>query len=303
MMTISFVSFSQKKTNGTIYMDHPAINVVNELTNAMVAGDEKKVSNLLTDDFKSYDGTSTKTNDKGADKKEFLEMVKAWHDQLDYYSITPWEGAYPDALEYKKDNDKNEVWVQTWDKLKGVHKATGVKVEMAMHRLFIVTKDNKIKMSIDYMNNNVTSEIGQSLSNRTNGTIYNHHENINSVRKMLYAFENKDYDKAYGFYDKDLRASDINALDNKMMSLTDLKSNDTAILKAFDLVGIDQVGYPDYMHYEMGDSGIVYSWWTYHLIRKSDKKAIEMPIHFQHTFNKEGKIIREIAYYNGGLFN
>ena len=52
----------------------------------------------------------------------------------------------------------------------------------------------------------------------------------------------------------------------------------------------------------MGDSGVTYSWWNYRVIRKSDKKAITVPVHLQDTFNKEGKIISEIVYYNAGLF-
>ena len=52
MMMITFISFSQKKTNGTIYVDHPAIAVVEAMTKAFVSGDVDKVASYLADDFK-----------------------------------------------------------------------------------------------------------------------------------------------------------------------------------------------------------------------------------------------------------
>lgn len=299
----TFISFAQKKDNGTIYIDHPAIRVVENMTKAFVAGDIQKVASYLSDDFKSYNGVSGKTNDKGEDKAAFLKMAKAWHDQLDYYSITPWGEAYPDALEYKKDNARDVVWVLTWDKLKGVHKATGVKVEMPLHRSFVVNSNNKITRMIDYMDSNVITEIRQSLNDRTNGTIYNHHEYINTVKKMVYALENKDYAKSYSFYDEKARFLSMGTMSTNGISLEEQKAMDKKILQKFEIASIDIVGYPDYLHYELGDARKVLSWWNYNLIRKSDKKAIVFPIHLSHDFNKDGKITSETAYYDPTLLD
>lgn len=302
MMMTLFITFSQKKSNGTIYDKHPAIDVVNAYSEAINAGDMSKAEGYLAPDFKAYFATTANEYDKSVEKDAYMKRMKSWRESIDYFSIATSKGTYPDALEYKDDNQKNVVWVQTWDEVKGMNKATGVKVNMYIHRLFTVNKDNKINMIIVYDNPMVNYEINASRTERTNGTIYNHHENINTFRKMLCAFENKDYDKCYSYYDKDAEFYDINSNDMSPINLEQLKKNDAALLKDYDLVNIEQIGYPDYMHYEMGDSGVVYSWWTYHIVRKSDKKAFEMPVHFQDTFNKEGKIISEIAYYNGGLF-
>ena len=302
MMMTTFITFSQKKSNGTIFDKHPAIDVVDAYTKAINANDMTKVESYLATDFKMYNATTSTPYDKGIDKATFLKRIKSWRDEIDYFSISTSKGTYPDALEYKDDNQKDVVWVQTWDDVKGVSKSTGVKLNMYIHRMFTVNKDNKIKSIFVYDNPMIYNEMRASSVERTNGIIYNHHENINNIRKMLYAFENKDYTKAYSFYDKEAQMYDINSKDMTPMTLDQLKANDAEILKSYELVSIEQVGYPDYMHYEMGDSGVVYSWWTYHMVRKSDKKAIELPVHLQDTFNKEGKIIREIAYYNGGLF-
>jgi len=299
MVMISFISFSQKKTNGTIYVDHPAIAAVEAMTKAFVSGDVEKVASYLADDFKEFDGSSIRTNDKGTNKTSFSKSVKDWNDELDYFSIARSKGAYPDALEYKDESQKDLVWVQTWEDLKGVHKKTGVKVNMPMHRLFVVNKDNKIKSITTYLNNSVMDEIGNSSADRSNGTIYNHHENINTVRKMIYAFENNDFEKCYAVYDKGARFNDTNAPDNKQMTLDEVKVNDQGFLKAFEITSIEMVGYPDYLHYEMDDARVVMSWWRYNLVRKSDKKVIALPVHLMDNFNADGKIISETAYYNG----
>ena len=294
-----FITYAQKKTNGIIYVEHPAITTVEAMTQAFVSGDTDKVANYLADDFKSYNGISSDKDDKGEDKASFLKEVKYWKDNIDYLRISRSKGAYPDALEYKGDaNQKDLVWVQTWEDVKGVHNKTGVKIDMPMHRLFIVDNNNKIKTIIGYMNNSIRDEIGQSFTDRKNGEIYNHHEYINDVRKMIYAFENKDFDKAYSYYDEKASFMDINSPIGTSSTLAEQKANDQKFLDKFEINSIDVSGYPDYLHYEMGDARVVQSWWTFRLTRKSDKKKIALAIFFIDNFNDKGKITSEIAYYS-----
>jgi len=302
MMLIAFISNAQKK-NGSVYIEHPTIDVVQNFENASVAGDKSKMASYLTDDFRGYNGTSSDLSDKGMDKEAFLDNQMVYHDQLDYYSIEAFPGSYPDAIEYNKDNPDGEVWVQTWNMVKGVHKTTGVKIDAAAHRLYTLTKDNKIKTIISYGNREVIDDIRSSFADRTNGIIYNHHENINTVRKMMYAFEQKDLDKAYTYYDENARFLDSSSPTFEGKSLTEQKELDKMIFEKYDIKSIDVVGYPDYLHYEMGDARVVQSWWNINIIRKSDKKAIVLPIHYQMIFNKEGKITSEMAYYNAKLLD
>ena len=172
---------------------------------------------------------------------------------------------------------------------------------MNLHRSFVINKANKIKTIFIYDNPQVFDEIDESYSERTNGTIYNRHQNINNVKNMLFAFEHKDLNKSYSYFANDAVFMDINSTDNKSLTLDEQKAVDKKVMDAFDIVALEVVGYPDYMHYELGDSGVVYSWWTWRLIRKSDKKEISLPIHYQHNVDKSGKITSEIAYYNGSL--
>ena len=293
------LTFGQKKKNGTIYLEHPAITVIEAMTQARVSGDAAKVASYLADDFKCFNGTNPNEPESGKDIAAFAAENKWMVDNVDYYSISRSKGAYPDALEYKEDK---VVWVQTWENMKGLHKTTGVKINMPVHCLYIVNKDNKIQTMMVYSTSKVADEIGQSLTDRKNGTIYNHHDNINTVRKVIYSYEFKDFDKAYSYFDEKATFQDINSLDiNKENTLAENKANDKGLTDNFEIESIVQVGYPDYLKYELGDDGVVLSWWKFNFIRKSDKKAITVPIHFSHGFNKEGKIISETAYYNAKL--
>lgn len=300
-LTLSVVGIAQKKVNGTIYIEHPAIAAVENMTKAFVAGDAAKVGSYLTDDFKIFNGTNINPEDKGQDKAAFLKNVTYWKDNVDYLSITRTEGAYPDALEYAQEDDKDVVWVQTWENIKGVQNKTGVKIDMPVHRLYRLDKNNKIKTIIDYSNSSVRDEIRESYAPRKNGQIYNHHENINTIRKMMAAFEHNDLDKAYSYYDPKATFVDNNQPDGKTFTMAEQRANDKILLDKFKILSIDVTGYPDYLEYELGNQGVGQSWWTFQLERKSDKKKISLPVFLIHNFDDKGKITGEILYYGENL--
>lgn len=294
-------AFAQKKTNGTVFIEHPAINVVNELIKATVAGDSSKIASYLTDDFKAYNGTSNIYNDPGTNKVTFVRNALRYNRELDYFTIDNYPGSYPDAVEYQKDNKDGEVWVQTWNLLKGVHKATGVKLDAAVHRLYKLTKDNKIKTIINYSNGSIMDEIGASFSDRTNGKIYNHHENINTIRKSMYAFEKGYVDKSLSYFSDNVQFSDLSMGIGKFETKAQTKVSWQKFLNDFEIKSIDMDGYPDYLEYEMDNGREVLSWWKYNLVRKSDKKIIVLPMHLSDSFDEKGKIIAEVAYFNLSL--
>jgi hypothetical protein len=299
MMISTFITYAQKKANGTIYSEHPAITAVESMLQAFIKGDEKKVAGYLADDFKQFYGSNTNKDAKGSDKQNFLDDVKFWKDNFSYLSLTRSPGAYPDALEYKDGANDDVVWVQTWEHLKGVHNKTGVKLDNPMHRLFIVDKNNKIKTMINYFDRNAYREIGNSNNERKNGIIYNNHEYINKVRRMVYAYENKDFPTAYGFFDEKAEFTNSEmGIDDKPFTLTQMKEIDKKMFERFDITSIDMTGYPDYLNYELGNAKVVQSWWNIRLTRKSDKKNIVLPVFYIHNFNDEGKITSEIAYYS-----
>jgi len=303
-LTLAFyfaMAFGQKKTNGGLYIEHPAIGVASAFEKATVNGDSAAIAGFLTDDFKSYNGITTSLSAPAADKKTYLNNILRYRRELDYFAIEPVPGSYPDALEYNKDNKDGDVVVQNWIMLKGVHKNTGVKIDAAAQRIYYLTKDNKIKKIINYSNGRVMDEIFASTANRTNGKIYNHHDNINSVRKSIYAFEKGDIDKSLGYYSDDVKFADVNTEWGKSRSKAEEKAAMQDFLKTFEIKSIDMIGYPDYLEYEMDNGRSVLSWWKFNLVRKSDKKAIVLPMHINDDFDENGKIISEIYYYSEAL--
>lgn len=303
LMMTSVMAYGQKKENGKIYIEHPAINVVAEFTKAMVSADTTAMKKLMTDDFLAFNAVTASPYSKGTDRAAYLRNATFWKSQLDYYSIETMRGSYPDAFEYAKDpSDNNAVTVESWDILKGVHKKTGVKADMLLHRSFTLTKGNKIRRVMNYMNPEFGNDVRAAFSTRKNGTIYNQHEHINTLRLMMAALEHHDLDKYYSYFDPKASFNDINLPEFKANTMEQDREILTGFFESFNVDGFEQVGYPDYMHYEMGDSGVLYSWWNLHVTRKSDDKAIKVPIHFQHNVNDEGKIVNIIAYYNGTLF-
>lgn len=302
MMLLCVVAFSQKKKNGTIYSEHPAIDVVESYEKAFVAGDADQVMSLLADDYKWWNGTDSNKDAKPGTKEGAGKNTTWWKENVDYVSLERFPGAYPDAIEYKDEEQKDVVWVQTWNELRGVHNETGVKVDMPVHRLYVVNADSKIETIIDYSNRTVWDELGDSYGTRENGTIYNHHDYINSVRRMMGALEHSDMDKFYSFYDEGARFRNIHMpVGTEAKTLEEDKEGMTKMMESYEITGIDVMGYPDYLNYSMGDAKVVQSWWKVRMTRKSDKKKIVMPLFLIHNFNDDGKISSELAYYSAQL--
>lgn len=299
---VPIFGYAQKKENGKIYIEHPAIDVVAAFNKAMVAGDTVAMGKLMTADFRSNNPVISTAHSKGADKATFLRNARSNFDNFDYYTIKPAKGAYPDAFEYTKDpNDNEAVTVDTWDIVRGVHKKTGVKANSYLHRSFTLTKENKIRRLANYTNPEIRNNIISAGSERRNGTVYNEHANINNLRLQMGAAENGDLTKVYSFYDPKVTMFDSNMDDRKAQTLDEVKAGHKSFFEKFEMAGIEQVGYPDYVLYEQGNSGVLYSWWNFYFIRKADKKEIKVPFHYQQNVNADGKITSEIAYYNGNL--
>ena len=264
--------------------------------------DPEKMGSFLADDYKFWNGTSANKDAKGGTKEGAMKNVTWTKENIDYLSITRAKGAYPDAIEYKDDDQKDVVWVQTWENVKGVHNKTGVKIDMQVHRLYTVNKDNKITMIIDYSDRRVWQELGRSFGPRENGTIYNHHDNINTVRRLMAALENHDMDTFYSFFDEKATFRSIHmAVGSKAISLEEDKEGMKKMMENFEITSIDVSGYPDYLNYELGNAKVVQSWWKLRMTRKSDNKKINMPVFLIHDFNDDGKIIRENVYFSQTL--
>ena len=299
LMVFTITGYAQKKKNGTVYIEHPAIEVVDAFSKSWVAGDAEKALSYVADDLKIWDGNETNRDAKPGTKEGLAKNMTWWQENIDYLSLKPWGEAYPDAIEYKDEDHDDVVWVQTWSHLKGMHKETGVKIDVPVHRLYVVNQDNKIKTIINYGSNDAWNELQRSYSTLENGTIYKNHDYINTVRKLIGALEHSDLDLYYSYFDDGAGFRNIHmAVDAKPMTIEEDREGMTKMLEDFEIHSIDVQGYPDYLNYGLGDAKIVQSWWKFRMKRKSDSKKFTLPVMLIHDFDDEGKIIRENAYYS-----
>ena len=129
------------------------------------------------------------------------------------------------------------------------------------------------------------------------GTIYNNHDNINTVRNMMAALEHSDVDKAFGYFTEDAKFTNLDMKPGESHSVAEEKDAFSGMLKDWTIDGIDVVGYPDYLEYELGGAKVVQSWWKARMTRKSDGKKVQLPILLIHDFDDDGMITRESGYY------
>ncbi len=166
---------------------------------------------------------------------------------------------------------------------------------------------DKIKLLILTMNDSdrtVWSELRASFATRENGTIYNHHDYINHVRRMMGALENHDMEKFYSYYDEKASFRNIHMpVGSESITLEEDKNGMKEMMENFEITGVDVQGYPDYLNYGLGNAKVVQSWWKLRMTRKSDDKKIEMPLFLIQDFNDEGKITGENAYYSQALMS
>lgn len=128
-------AFCQEEKNGTIYIKHPYIDVVNNVVKAYTAQDFEKM--------KSYFADTATYWQPGMEKfAPFAEAIKAWKNDQNYltdFSMTPI--GYPDYLHYKKEDAKI---VQSWWNWSVKSKKTGETIKVPMVLFVEFNNDGKI---------------------------------------------------------------------------------------------------------------------------------------------------------------
>ena len=61
---------AQKKANGKMFIEHPAIDLVEDVMQKFISGDEN-LADLLDDDFRAIRGVRTNKSNEGNTKEEF----------------------------------------------------------------------------------------------------------------------------------------------------------------------------------------------------------------------------------------
>ncbi len=302
-LVLSF-SFSQKKKNGTMYIEHPAIDVVEKFYKAVSSNNLEALDELIGENFKGVNGNNTNKDAEGMTKNQFMQRVSNYHTNMRYFSLKHGDNGYPDAVEYKDETFKSVTWVYTWELLEGVGGTTGVKFSQPVHGEYVVNQDNKIVWRRVYENQFPYVESWQSLRELEDGDIYSHHPNINTVRKAIHAIEFGDNDNffvdfaenaTFGGMFQDWGDDDLNA--------DDFKAGFLEFKKSFTINSCDNAWIKYYEFDRQLSEGVVQSWWRMSVTRKSDNKEIVFPVMFNHTFNEEGKITNHQELWNQAKLN
>ena len=131
----------QEETNGTIYIKHPYIDVVNNATKAYESQDWATLNTIYSDTAKWW----------ASGMEKFIpiaDAMKMWHGDFEKFNdIKQIPQGYPDYLHYKKDNAMD---VQSWWIWTGKSKKTGEVIKAPMVVFDEFNTDGKIVMEMIY---------------------------------------------------------------------------------------------------------------------------------------------------------
>lgn len=135
LILMGIACFSQEEKNGTIYIKHPYIDVVNKSAAAYLAKDIAANSKIFSDTAHFWASGMTK-------RVPIADALKMWAGDFNFYdSITLTPVGYPDYLAYKKEDAKI---VQSWWTWSGKSKKTGETLKVAATQFDDFNKDGKI---------------------------------------------------------------------------------------------------------------------------------------------------------------
>jgi len=295
ILTLAFsTTFAQKK-NGTVYNEHPDIEKTRQLWKAFANGDVETYRSFYADSI----GLMRNGQYQKIANGNFGNNVTWWKNNIENLSIKDDTPAYPDAIEYADGG----IWVQDWLLVTGTHKASGINLDLRIHNLYSFNKEGKIAMLIQYFDNSVFEEISNSNLEKENGKVFINHPYIVTVRKLVNAYAAEDMETLLGFYADNARFGSIEyQWDNSI----DLETRKEGIKETFDKIKdihFKQNGYPDCIYYAKNNRYEVYSWWEYSFTYVESGKKVVMPLMLSHSFNDDGKIVAEQAYYSTNHFD
>jgi len=297
LLLIPLSSFTQKNNNGKVYDKHPAIDKVNKFTSAWISGDTETLKSLTGDDFKMGSSMNNNPNYKGGDINNLVGQSRWMSNNFVNISLKDRGQAYSDAIEYKRSG----LFVQTFQEFIAWDKNNGFKIKTPFNATFVFDKKGEKIIRFWWSDNQAVWQ-KWNLSRQTikNGTIYKDHPYIGKVRQIWFNLAMGNIDEVWKDFSPNSRIYDLNLIDKDYNNLTDHQKYVGEVFSKYDLISIDEVGYPDYIDYE-GDGGTVLAWYNMIVKNKKTKKNITLKFHSQHDFNEEGIIVTEYLYYNANL--
>jgi len=293
MMLFITASFSQKKANGKIYIEHPALEIAKQFDEAFVKGDLETIKSLVADDF-AWRNPSMRG--RRGTLQQLLNRSNYLSKNIVNFEISHRGTAYPDVFEYKEDNS---VDVKTYTWLTGYDKNTGVELNMPRNTNFRMTPDGKKIAWMSVMDDQLLwNKAYDAYETKKNGVIYKDHPYVTKVRLLIQAYQAMDFEKVRSMYNESTRFYDVmNSGIDEFKTLEEEFSSIDEYMNAFEIVDIRESGYPDVLDYE-GDGAVVISWWVWTFKNKKSGNVARIKQHLHHSFNENGDIVREDYYFN-----
>jgi len=291
-MIFSVAVFSQKESNGKLYIEHPAIEIVNQFNEAYTSGDLDKLKELVTENFQ----VRTLKDRKSNDINWILGTSNYLSKNIVNLEIKHYGGSYPDVLEYKQDGI---VDVKTYEWLTGYDKNTGLDINMPRYATYRMNAKGD-KVAGLWINDDETlwQKNWDAYETTENGVIYKDHPLVSKVRLLYQSYKTGDVEKIKANYTENTIFYDVmNSEIDEFKTLEEEFAQFDEYMEVFELVNIRESGFPDVLDYS-GDGAVVISWADFTFKNKKSGNTKTISQHIQHWFNEEGEIVREDYYFN-----
>ncbi|MFV0593059.1 MAG: nuclear transport factor 2 family protein [Draconibacterium sp.] len=117
------------------------------------------------------------------------------------------------------------------------------------------------------------------------------------------AYAAKDMETMLGFYTDNARFGSTESQWNTTTDFETRKEETKAMFEKIKDIHFTQSGYPDCIYYAKNNRYEVYSWWEYSFTYVESGEKVVMPLMLSHSFNDDGKIVFEQAYYSTNHFD
>ena len=291
-MIFSVAVFSQKESNGKLYIDHPAIEIVNQFNEAYISGDLDKLKELVTENFQ----VRTLKDRKSNDINWILGTSNYLSKNITDFQIKHYGGSYPDVLEYKKDG---VVDVKTYEWLTGYDKNTGLDINMPRYATYRMNAKGD-KVAGLWINDDETlwQKNWDAYDTTKNGIIYKDHPLVTKVRLLYQSYKTADVDKIKANYtDNTIFYNVMNSGIDEFKTLEEEFAQFDQYMETFEIMNIRESGFPDVLDYD-GDGAVVISWVEMTFRNRKSGNTNTILQHIQHWFNEDGEIVREDYYFN-----
>ena len=291
-MIFSVAVFSQKESNGKLYIEHPAIKIVNQFNEAYTSGDLDKLKELVTENFQ----VRTLKDRKSNDINWILGTSNYLSKNIVDLEIKHYGGSYPDVLEYKQDGI---VDVKTYEWLTGYDKNTGLDINMPRYATYRMNAKGD-KVAGLWINDDETlwQKNWDAYETTENGVIYKDHPLVSKVRLLYQSYKTGDVEKIKANYTENTIFYDVmNSEIDEFKTLEEEFAQFDEYMEVFEIVNIRESGFPDVLDYS-GDGAVVISWADFTFKNKKSGNTKTISQHIQHWFNEEGEIVREDYYFN-----